>query len=377
MKYFGYYADINNDKLSVTPAAVDKMNYISDVLTTLCPEVEIISAAMAAYGRQKKTSCVLKNGVRLWYFSSKHHANKIFRVPARWIFNIKLLLWSMKNIEKKEKIIVYHSLGYIWLFEILKKIKKVYIILEMEEIYSDVTENSRVRKRELEFAKNADAFIFPTKLMDSKVNSESKKSIVVHGVYKPEERLAYVRNDTDEASGKKVIHCVYAGTFDPRKGGVYAAIDSCRYLPSNYHMHILGFGTDDDIKNINKAISNIKGHISCRLTYEGMYKGKEYCKFIQGCHIGLSTQNPSAAFNDTSFPSKILSYLSNGLHVVSIKIPVVSKSDVSHLITYYSEQSGEQIANAILSVNTEEEYDSRKYLKRLDEQLKKDFKELL
>ena len=49
-------------------------------------------------------------------------------------------------------------------------------------------------------------------------------------------------------------------------------------------------------------------------------------KFIQKCQIGLCTQNIDAAFNTTSFPSKILSYMSNGLEVVGVNIAAIKNS---------------------------------------------------
>lgn len=90
-----------------------------------------------------------------------------------------------------------------------------------------------------------------------------------------------------------------------------------------------------------------------------MLSGEEYIRFIQSCDIGLSTQNPDAAFNATSFPSKILSYLSNGLRVVSIRIPAIEGSDVGDKLFYYDEQTPKQIADAILSVDMAQAYDSR------------------
>jgi hypothetical protein len=142
-------------------------------------------------------------------------------------------------------------------------------------------------------------------------------------------------------------------------------------------MHILGFGTDEDVVNIKNSINNIGDIIKCKLTYEGLYKGKKYTEFIQKCQIGLSTQNPLASYNNTSFPSKILSYMANGLRVVSIKIPVVEQSQVSKLITYYDNQNAKEIANAILKVNIYEEYDSRRYIKELDLKFKNDLIRLI
>lgn len=65
----------------------------------------------------------------------------------------------------------------------------------------------------------------------------------------------------------------------------------------------------------------------------------------------MSTQDPSAAFNSTSFPSKILVYLANGLKVVSIRIPAIEQSAVVDSLVFYDKQTPEKIAEAILSAS--------------------------
>ena len=102
------------------------------------------------------------------------------------------------------------------------------------------------------------------------------------------------------------------------------------------------------------------------MTYDGLKSGEDYIRFLQSCDIGLSTQNPDAAFNATSFPSKVLSYLSNGLHVVSIRIPAIVTSAVGDLLSYYDEQTPEKIAAAIRSIRLSDPYDSRQRIRQLD-----------
>lgn len=91
----------------------------------------------------------------------------------------------------------------------------------------------------------------------------------------------------------------------------------------------------------------------------------------------MSTQNPNAKFNDTSFPSKILSYMANGLRVVSIRIPAIEKSAVGKFMYYYDEQTPENIAKAIKSIDFSEEYDSRKTIGVLDKAFICDLKTML
>ena len=192
----------------------------------------------------------------------------------------------------------------------------------------------------------------------------------MHGTYNVEKQIADKFDD-----GK--IHCVYAGTFDPRKGGVAAAAAAAEFLTEKYHVHILGFGTEKDRKLLINTIEDVKAKTDCTITFDGLKSGEEYIKFIQSCHIGLSTQNPNAKFNATSFPSKVLSYLANGLRVVSIKIRALETSDVNDLLYYYEDNDPQKIAEAVMTVDVTDNYDSRAKINELDKQFKQDFNKLL
>lgn len=174
-----------------------------------------------------------------------------------------------------------------------------------------------------------------------------------------------------------MIHCVYAGTLDSRKGGAAAAVAAAEYLPSNYHVHILGFGSEKEKNGMRDSVAEIALKTKARVSYDGLLSGERYIRFIQSCDIGLSTQDPSAAFNTTSFPSKILSYMANGLRVVSIRIPAVEKSNVGNMLYYYDKQTPIEIAKAILSVNVQDGYDSRETIMELDKKFQKEIKKLL
>ena len=103
------------------------------------------------------------------------------------------------------------------------------------------------------------------------------------------------------------------------------------------------------------------------VSYDGVLKGSAYIDFLQTCQIGLSTQNPDAAFNNTSFPSKILSYMSNGLQVVSADIEAVRRAyGISGYIYYYQKQEPSDIANAILNVDLDNPFDTRAVVQSLD-----------
>lgn len=338
-------------------ASCNKLNSIIRVLQSLGYSIEIISMSWTLGQRDVKGKKYYdENGVEIKLFYSFGRSCLIKRLLNFIAMRVQLFFYMLKNITSQDVVIVYHSMVYLSVVKLIKQIKKFPMILEMEEIYADVTGHSKWRKKELQLADMADAYIFPTQLLNESTNKKSKPSVVIHGTYQTEkDRKTKFKDDK--------IHVVYAGTLDPRKGSI-AVVEAAEYLQPQYHIHIIGFGTVEEIKNLKHIIAEKQAEKTAKVSYDGVLSGEEYIKFIQSCDIGLSPQDPDAPFNSSSFPSKILSYLSNGLHVVSIRIPAIEKSAVSDLLTYYDEQTPSKIAEAIQSVNMSYPYDSRQ---RLDE----------
>lgn len=370
--YMAYYNSTNSgEKRNAVLSSVNKMNYICEALENNGYNTEIVSASGATekkFCKSKKVKLTDKTTLKL--FSSLPRLNRIVSVINRVILKTKLFLYMIKNTNKDSIVMVYHSLGYMSLVKRLKKLKGFKLIIEAEEIYGDVIGDEKTSQKEYEFFKIADGFIFPTELLSEKVNTEKKPEAIIYGTYHIEKELPKLFSD-----GK--IHCVYAGTFDPRKGGAIASAESAMFLDENYHVHILGFGNEKEKAEMLNTIDNISKKSKADITYDGLLSGEEYIKFIQSCDIGLSTQNPNGKYNDTSFPSKILSYMANGLRVVSIRIPAIEKSAVGKFMYYYDEQTPENIAKAIKSIDFSEEYDSRKTIGVLDKAFICDLKTML
>lgn len=370
--YMAYYNSTNSsERRNAVLSSVNKMNYICEALENNGYNTEIVSASGAVekkFCKSKKVKLTDKTTFKL--FSSLPRLNRVVSVIDRVILKTKLFLYMIKNTNKDSIVMVYHSLGYMSLVKRLKKLKGFKLIIEAEEIYGDVIGDEKTSQKEYEFFKIADGFIFPTELLSEKVNTEKKPEAIIYGTYHIEKEMPKIFSD-----GK--IHCVYAGTFDPRKGGAIASAESAMFLDENYHVHILGFGNEKEKAEMLNTIDNISKKSKADTTYDGLLSGEEYIKFIQSCDIGLSTQNPNGKYNDTSFPSKILSYMANGLRVVSIRIPAIEKSAVGKFMYYYDEQTPENIAKAIKSIDFSEEYDSRKTIGVLDKAFICDLKTML
>lgn len=372
--YIGYFSDPSSESNRKTaPAADTKMDYIINSLKKIGYDVEVLSFCVdddrKSVFEKKSGYEVEKNGTRVIFFTNYTSKFRLFRVIGRSLAWIKIRKYLCENcLGNESKVLIYHSLGLLKVIDLFDKKKKRFI-LEMEEIYADVIGKAKLRKKEIAAARRANEYIFPTIMLNAEVNIGKKPFLIIYGTYRVEE-------DRHCSFGDEKIHVVYAGTFDPRKGGAAAAA-AAEFLPANYHVHILGFGSKTDVDHIRQTVAEISEKSAATVTYDGCLSGEEYIRFIQSCDIGLSTQNPNAAFNDTSFPSKILTYMANGLRVVSIRIPAIERSAIGDLVTYYDTQTPEAIAEAILKVDFRKPYESRSTIQRLSDQFVMDMKCLL
>lgn len=348
IRYFGSYGidNITMDRYYSIAGSV-KMRSICKIINATGRKVEVVSGAAGNADNFKFLKAAKYSESPDWEIRlqpsicGRGFLARTLRYMIRYIAN---LAYIIKNVKHGDAIIVYHSLGYGNVFNILKNIKKYILIYEVEELYRDVIGTKHFgSKSELKNLKYADAFIFPTDLLGRKVNICGKPELCIYGAYDTPEKLLPKFDD-----GK--IHIIYGGTLDPRKGVKDAAL-AIKYLPENYHLHICGFGSENEEELIRSVINEslMPGHATA--TFEGVLLGDDYLNLLQRCHIGLSPQKPDASFNATSFPSKILAYMKNGLDVVSIDIPSIKASRIAPYITFYSEQSPQAIAEACMSLN--------------------------
>ena len=379
MKYIAFY-DIKEyefEHRSVALCATNLTDYILEVFNDFT-DVEIISPSRTRNkkGFYKSRTNQISEKTKLIQPPTFGIRTPIGRVIAIFFTFSWLFFYLLKNTKKGETVIAYHSLSTMVPIRLIKKLRKINLVLEVREFYSDARQcydefdksTDKLHKKEMRYFSLADKYIFPTEILNSIVNTENKPYVVSPGIYKSEERFP------DNHWNDKRIHVVYAGTLRKSKGA-FQAIDVAEYLSEDYHVHILGAG--NSISEIKEEVKRVSEKSKALVSFEGQLKGDEFKRFLQKCHIGLSPQSSDAVFNDTSFPSKIFTYFANGLDVVSVRIPTIEQSPVGGYIYYYKNDSIEDFANTIMNVRRKDGIDKTELLNSLDLKLRNDLKSLI
>lgn len=364
IKYIGYYysPELGQPKRLYSPAATNKMDYVASTLVRNGHDIDIISLCKPEKkGIVFNKSIKYKNGVSINLIASLGSGGRFRNIFDYYLGNLILFLILLFKTKKNELVFVYHSLGYGKTITLAKKITKFKLVLEVEELYQDVVECSSQRgKQEFLNIEVADAYIFPTYILNSKLNPFNKPSMVIHGTY------CVQKNVKDSLINEEFINVVYAGTFEFKKGGVYSAIEAAKYLQKKYKIHILGFGTEDEIMAVKALVEKVNVVSEAKVVFHGLITGDDFKSFLFKCDIGLSTQEPNAKYNETSFPSKVLTYMSHGLQVVSIRIKAVETSYVGEFLHFYDLNDAEVIAKTIKSIDLQNKNDTRDVIYNLD-----------
>lgn len=370
IKYIGFYDTSKNkdENRNYFLSATNKMNYVANSLIKAGYKVQIISPSWTNNNKfYKAKKMEISKNITVKLFPTIPRGYSYFKVLSSFFSNICLFLFLLKNIQRNEKIIVYHSLSLIWPLSIIIKIKKAKMILEVEEIYSEVWKQKKnSNKKEMNYFLLADKFILVSDKLKNKFNKD--RSIVLYGEYRMADNLYVNKREKD------VIKLVYAGTIDEFKGGALKAVKAMEFLPDNYKLTIMGFGSSKDKNKLEEEIKRInKDCLKIKCKFIGIKTGKKYDEILFNCNIGLNSQNTGEYMN-SAFPSKILSYLSHDLIVVSTNVTSIVNSKLAPLIYFTNDDSPEELAKTISTIDINKSNRNSEFVKQLDDEFVENLK---
>ena len=376
MKLVNFYdvAKYKDEERVTAPSIITVINYLVYCLERLNVPIEIISAAETrkSSGDFPMRSERIGENIVLTQCATHGYTNKLKRVMSKVKSRLWLVKYLLQNTKENELIffgdspVLYEPL---LLFRILDR-KKVKILYFATEIYQYVIPMGRMKRQmEWKLFRDADMLFVSTKMLDEKINKGNRKSLILHGTYKLPPKY-------DERFTDSLHHILYAGVINEKKGSM-KAVEIATFLPADYHINIIGFGKEEDVASLRKSIVKANAVNACQITFDGTITGEAYDRYLQKCDIGICPQDLQAKYNDSSFPSKILSYLSNGLRVVSVDLPAVHTSEIGDLLYYAKSDSARDFAEAIMSIDMQSEYDSREVINELDRKFMQGLAEMM
>jgi len=355
------------------------VNYIISILNKNGIYVEIISPSetrnVNKYYKKRTTSVNENTKVTLGFtFKTKF---KILNLISIGITRAWLILYLLLNTKKDEIIFVWHQIPLMMplkIFKALTKNRNIKYIYSIGEIYQKVIPekmSDKKKKMELSWLKDKDGYILSTNGIANYIDLNDNLSIVLPGGLNLNPCPHFGRKDSG------IIHIVYSGVINATKGAK-EAVDLAKYLDDKYSIHILGWGAKEgEVEKLREYINQNKKYFKCEISYDGILTGDNYISFLQKCTIGLCMQDVYAEYNDCSFPSKILTYLSNNLHVVCSDIVAVKNSKVADLIHFSDSNGPYEFSKIIKAINLNEPYDSIRYLKKISDDFEKELLSLI
>ena len=357
-------------------SSANKINYIITVLNELGYGVDVISYSHTLNKKcySGKTIKWEDNSIKL--FPTTWRGGVLYKILNLIVLNTSLFFYLLINVHRNDKVIMYHSYGILWI-NILLWMKGVHLIEECEEIYGDIYGKKWMSYLEHKLLTKADSYIYPTELLNSIVNTHNKPYLVVHGSYKDVGDKFF--SDCKEEPvyfDPSLYHVAYTGILDPKKGCI-DVVRAAVFLDETYHIHILGFGSQDEIDLVNSEIDKITLKTKCKVTFDGLRKGAEYSNYLSKLNLGVCTLDVEQYFINTQFPSKIISYIAAGIPILCSEAKAIMTCDVSSAITFYHGNKPEDIATGIKEARHKTAVDTKHLLEECDRKFKNEINKLL
>lgn len=356
--YFGYYTvNGNPNSFRMFPGCNVKMSYIVKTLKKNGFSLKVICLGESFKYNRRKIYKIDE------FEDNLYVATLPTRILSRIFLYIQIIYYLLFVVQSDDKVLFYHTLSLLPIFKIARKLKKFHLIVEVEENYSAVWgRGSSEINKELKLLKGADGYIYINDIIPHYIDVEVPY-VICYGNYQIKSDEFVINN-----VGYKV-KLLYAGLISDN-GDVYLAIDAMRFLSEYYELSIIGYGSEDHINNMKTYIAEYDN-----IQYMGFFSGNDYDIFVQKHQIALNPRVLEDKLSNYTFPSKVLSYLTNNLMVVSTPIRCIQESKLGNVIYFSKDSTAFEFAQAISKAYTNS-VDILNILSELDNKFSDDLRRL-
>lgn len=354
-------------------AGAKKMDYICDTIVKMGIKVDIVSPVFSnqvGFGYIPGEDSIIRDGVTLHLPPTFKAYTKIGRAIRVVMAYIWLFIYLLKEAKRNDKVLVYHTHEYVLPIVLAKKIKRFSIILQIEEKYSMIWKLplfNRWKEDLLLKQASCDALVVSESLADI-LNIE--KPIISYGSYQ-----CYMGTINKIEHDNIVL--VYTGLIDTDRNGGFLSMNAMAYLNDNYVLKLSGPIAEKDRSEFFKQLNSINNKLNRKaIEYLGILNDSDYESLLLSADIALNPQK-EGAFGKFLFPSKILTYMSYELPVVTTAGDSIVKSEIADLLNIVDGYEPSDIAECIRKVVPSPGDKMRSRLKKLDEAFLEKFRAIL
>ena len=362
--YICSFDDYNNSRqLNTQPSGVTKINYIKSALKRAGHDVILFSTAES---NNKRMSCyphnriVVDNHESIVFPFIIGRKNFFLKVLSKVLLLIQLTFYLLFKVKKNHCILLYHSLSMMTLIKMITFIKNEKIYIEVEEIYNAAYQND-IKKinNEISFIKNTAKGLLLVNDIIGTICEFKQPSISCYGIYES-------TNNIFDCKNRDNINVLYAGVIGGPNSDAYVAIKLGFFLPEKYVVHVLGYGSPNDISYLKRYLLDNETKFKCKVFYHGCLLGQEYLNFISTCQIGLCPRLLENNFSDYTFPSKVLVYMANNILPICTPLSCIENSVIKKYLLLTKDSSVASFAQAIKDANLNIVSDYKNILDKLD-----------
>jgi glycosyltransferase involved in cell wall biosynthesis len=148
-----------------------------------------------------------------------------------------------------------------------------------------------------------------------------------------------VPTDRPVAYNHSNVRFLYSGTLD-RARGVDLLMEALEYLPDGgWHLDICGRGPLEE--EVTRRIEDER--LAGKVRFHQALDPDDYRRLLRSCHVGLNCQRAGDPISSVTFPSKVFTYLSAGLVVLSSRASSVEEV-CGDACVYYGTETAEALA---------------------------------
>lgn len=363
--YFGNFCDeklhLKDEKENKFPYRMAQYNYEKAFLDEMCKlnNVNIVSLYQQSNFPKKELffsrAKFRKDNIKIDYVP---YINLPFIKETMFFIDtcIKIINWNKKSKEKSKCIFanIHYapvSLAIVTMGKILN-IKKAITFTDLSlYTYSKEKQKNMAWYKKMiikpyielinKLQKSYDLYILFSKEMNNVVNPYNKPAIVMEGIYNPD------KLNFDKAKKEKAI--AYAGKLNKEVGVDKILQVFSKLKDKNLELWLLGSG--DMEKEIIETAKKDK-----RIKFLGFKTRREVFEYLKKATVLVNLRNPKLEYTKYSFPSKTFEYMVSGTPFVTTKLEGIPEEYGNYI--FFTEYKDEEI------------------IKKIEEILQKDEKEL-